>query len=78
MFYEYNCLDHGPFELRLPVSEYAKAQPCPKCGSISKRIFSDVKATLKNWREHMKPYRDETKPFTQQEYDNVYKGGSLE
>jgi putative FmdB family regulatory protein len=38
--YEYECTDHGAFELLRTVSEHAAAAHCPTCGVESQRLFS--------------------------------------
>lgn len=35
--YDYDCGDCGPFRAFRPMSESARAQPCPRCGSPAPR-----------------------------------------
>ncbi|MFM2418938.1 MAG: hypothetical protein RL385_3661 [Pseudomonadota bacterium] len=38
--YEYECGDHGAFELLRTVSQHAASADCPVCGLASQRLFS--------------------------------------
>jgi len=78
MFYEYKCAECDTvFELKLPVSECAKPQECTDCGKSAPRLYGNHNINMKNWREGMKPFRNETKPWTTKEADRVNAGGSL-
>jgi putative FmdB family regulatory protein len=38
--YEFECADHGTFELTRPMAEVRDPAPCPDCGEIGKRLLS--------------------------------------
>lgn len=38
--YEYECREHGVFELVRPMAESRLGAPCPRCGLLSARILS--------------------------------------
>jgi hypothetical protein len=41
MLYTYECPEHGPFELSLPLNKWDDKMPCPKgnCGKISEQVL---------------------------------------
>ena len=38
--YEFECADHGPFELTRPMAQVREPAPCPECGEQGKRLLS--------------------------------------
>jgi putative FmdB family regulatory protein len=38
--YEFECTDHGPFELTRPMAQVRDPAPCPDCGEHGKRLLS--------------------------------------
>lgn len=38
--YEYDCGEHGPFELLRPMSQSSAPAPCPVCDGAARRIIS--------------------------------------
>jgi putative FmdB family regulatory protein len=38
--YEFECVDHGAFELTRPMAQMREPAPCPDCGSLGKRLLS--------------------------------------
>jgi putative FmdB family regulatory protein len=38
--YEFECADHGPFELTRPMAQVREPAPCPDCGELGKRLLS--------------------------------------
>ena len=38
MLYDYECSEHGYFELRQPMSQHAEGE-CPTCGATCKQVL---------------------------------------
>ena len=38
--YEFECSDHGDFELSRPIAQMREPAPCPTCGALGKRLLS--------------------------------------
>ncbi|HYQ41868.1 MAG TPA: zinc ribbon domain-containing protein [Polyangiaceae bacterium] len=38
--YEFECTDHGSFELTRPIAQMREPAPCPDCGAHGKRLLS--------------------------------------
>lgn len=38
--YEFECVDHGPFELTRPMIQMRDPAECPACGALAKRWLS--------------------------------------
>jgi len=38
--YEFECTEHGSFELSRPIAQMREPAPCPDCGNIGKRLLS--------------------------------------
>jgi putative FmdB family regulatory protein len=38
--YEFECTDHGSFELSRPIAQMREPAPCPDCGASGKRLLS--------------------------------------
>lgn len=38
--YEFECADHGTFEISRPMAESRQPGPCPDCGEAAKRLLS--------------------------------------
>ena len=45
--FEYNCEEHGVFELMCPSGLRRHPGPCPDCGKLSQRVFN----TMPNLRQ---------------------------
>ncbi len=41
--YEFECTDHGCFELTRPMAQMREPAPCPECGELGKRLLSAPK-----------------------------------
>jgi hypothetical protein len=37
---EYECPEHGPFELQVDLATSGEARPCPDCGAASERTIA--------------------------------------
>ncbi len=40
MIYEFECTQHGSFEVKRPMSECSEMGNCPECGAEGQRVFS--------------------------------------
>lgn len=38
--YDYDCKDHGAYDVIRSIKEYKPDDPCPKCGVVGSRVFS--------------------------------------
>jgi len=38
--YEFECADHGTFELTRAMAQVREPAPCPECGELGKRLLS--------------------------------------
>jgi putative FmdB family regulatory protein len=38
--YEFECTDHGSYELVRPIAQVREPAPCPECGADGKRLLS--------------------------------------
>jgi len=38
--YEYECSQHGTFELTRPMADVREPAPCPDCGGFGRRLLS--------------------------------------
>lgn len=38
--YEFECADHGTFELTRSMAQVREPAPCPGCGALGKRLLS--------------------------------------
>ncbi|HYP77839.1 MAG TPA: zinc ribbon domain-containing protein [Polyangiaceae bacterium] len=38
--YEFECSEHGDFELLRPIAQMREPAPCPECGALGKRLLS--------------------------------------
>jgi putative FmdB family regulatory protein len=38
--YEFECTDHGVFELTRPMAQVREPASCPDCGTVAKRLLS--------------------------------------
>lgn len=38
--YEFECADHGSFELSRSIAQMREPAPCPDCGALGKRLLS--------------------------------------
>ena len=38
--YEFECADHGLFELTRPMAQVREPAECPECGELGKRLLS--------------------------------------
>ena len=38
--YEFECIDHGNFELSRPIAQVREPAACPDCGAAAKRLLS--------------------------------------
>lgn len=78
MFYEYVCRECGnKFDVRSSIDDRDEPRTCGACGAGADRQLSRLSVNMKNWRDSMRPFRNETKPFTTNQVDKVNAGESL-